>query len=67
VVLGGLAPEEILGEVPLDALMKGAARHFARVAHYRGEEEGFLLLSGSEAPYWSPVLPGFHVTAGQED
>lgn len=67
VVLGGLAPVETLGEVPLDALLKGAARHFARVAHYKGEEEGFLLLSGSEAPYWSAVLPGFHVTPGQEE
>jgi hypothetical protein len=67
VVMGGLTPLESLGEVPLEGLLGQASRHFARVAHYEGEEEGFILLSAPEAPYWSPVLPGFHVTSTQEE
>jgi hypothetical protein len=67
VVLGGLPLTERLGEVPLEGLLSGAGHHFPRVAHYEGEDEGFILLSASEAPNWSPVLPGFQITATQEE
>jgi len=67
VVLGGLSSRERMGEAPLEGLLGSAAPHFARVVHYEGEEEGFILLSASEAPRWSPVLPGFHLTVTQEE
>jgi hypothetical protein len=67
VVLGGLPSREAVGEVPLEALLTQAANHFSRVTYYEGEGEGFILLSAPEAPYWSPVLPGFHTTATQEE
>ena len=67
VVLGGLAHPEALGQLPLDALLKEGANHFSRTALYQGEEGAFILLSGPEAPFWSPVLPGFHATTATEE
>ena len=66
VVLGGLASPDLLGELPLARLLKKAATRFARVVHYQGEEEGFLLLSGSEAPVWSTVPAGFRLPVSKE-
>ena len=66
-VLGGLAHPEALGRIPLDALLKAAATHFSRTALYQGEEGAFILLSGPAAPFWSPVLPGFHATTAMEE
>lgn len=67
VVLGGLAHPDALGQLPLDTLLKEASTHFSRTALYLGEEEAFILLSGPEAPFWSPALPGFHATTAMEE
>jgi len=66
VVLGGIGRGSGEGGAPLEAFMDMASAAFPRVAYYEGGEEGFFLMSGPEAPFWSPALPGFHVTALKE-
>lgn len=66
-VLGGLTHPERLGDDPLEDLLKQAAAHFSRSVVYQGKETGFLLLSGPEAPFWSPALPGFHAISAVDE
>jgi spermidine synthase len=66
VVLGGIGSEISPDGVPLDAFMQRASAAFSSVTYYQGEEEGFILLSGSETLPWSPAPPGFQVTGMKE-
>lgn len=66
VVLGGLGHPERLGEGPVKELLSQGSAHYPRCAVYQGKETAFLLLAGSEAPFWSPVLPGFHAISSVE-
>jgi hypothetical protein len=66
VVLGGIGSEGDPGRIPLEAFTDRASSVFSRVAFYQGEGEGFLLLSGPEAPGWPQDLPGFRVVALKE-
>jgi hypothetical protein len=62
VVLGEVGRRGTPGRAPLEAFLEKASESFPRVAYYQGGEEGFFLMSGPEAPPWSPALPGFRVT-----
>jgi hypothetical protein len=66
VVLGGLGPDGLSNRAPLDALMERASEAFSSVLFFQGVEGGFLLLSGRDAPPWSPAPPGFEVTGLRE-
>ncbi len=67
VVLGGLALRDRLGKAPVEGLLREASRHFATGVVYEGDEEAFLFASGSRAPIWPRVLPGFRATVSTED
>jgi hypothetical protein len=66
VVLGGLGPDGFTNRAPLDAFMERASEAFSSVLYFQGGEGGFLLLSGRDAPPWSPAPPGFEVTGLRE-
>jgi hypothetical protein len=66
VVLGGLGPDGFSNPAPLDAFMEKASEAFPSVLYFHGLEGGFLLLSGRDAPPWSPAPPGFEVTESKE-
>jgi hypothetical protein len=46
--------------------MERASEAFSSVLFFQGVEGGFLLLSGRDAPPWSPAPPGFEVTGLRE-
>jgi hypothetical protein len=66
VVLGGLGPDGFPNRAPLDAFMESASEAFSSVLYFQGGEGGFLLLSGRDAPPWSPAPPGFEVAGLRE-
>lgn len=66
VVLGEVGRGGPPGRVPLDAFLDHASGSFTRAVYYQGAEEGFFLMSGPDAPPWSPALGGFEVTASRE-
>ena len=67
VVLGGLGFQGPPPRIPMDAFKHRAGEVFERVIYYQGEEEGFLTMSGPDAPLWPPSLPGFSVFSQKED
>ena len=62
VITGGTPVTGTEPSGPGDLSVETIVTRANRVAYYQGGEEGFFLMSGPEAPPWSPALQGFRVT-----